>query len=73
MKTNVHFFIYICGILLRMRNVSDKICRENQNTHFMPHKFLSQKYFLLLDNVEGYGTVLQAIDDNITWRMDFAF
>jgi hypothetical protein len=26
-------------ILLRMRNVSDKICRENQNTHFMFRTF----------------------------------
>jgi hypothetical protein len=24
-----------CYILLRMRNVSNKICRENQNTHFV--------------------------------------
>ena len=26
-------------ILLRMRNVLDKSCRENQNTHFMFSKF----------------------------------
>ena len=26
-------------IVLRMRNVSDKICRENRNTHFMINKF----------------------------------
>jgi hypothetical protein len=26
-------------ILLQMRNVLDKICRENQNTHFMFSKF----------------------------------
>ena len=24
-----------CSILLRMRNIADKICSENQNTHFM--------------------------------------
>jgi hypothetical protein len=29
------FFIISRLILLRMRNVSDKSCRENQNTHFM--------------------------------------
>ena len=27
-----------CSVLLRMRNVSDKSCRENQNTHFMFNK-----------------------------------
>jgi len=28
------FFIGSLSVLLRMRNVSDKSCRENQNTHF---------------------------------------
>jgi len=34
MKTSIHFFIISGPILFRMGNVSDKICRENQNTHF---------------------------------------
>jgi len=29
-------------ILLTMRNVSGKNCRENQNTHFMFNNFFSQ-------------------------------
>jgi hypothetical protein len=29
-------------ILLRMRNISDKSCRENQNTHFMFNNFFSE-------------------------------
>ena len=29
------FFIISCSFLLRMRNVSDRRCRENQNTHFV--------------------------------------
>ena len=29
------FVIISCSVLIRMRNVSDKSCRENQNTHFM--------------------------------------
>ena len=29
------FLIISRSVLLRMRNVSDKSCRENQNTHFM--------------------------------------
>jgi hypothetical protein len=32
--TGMHFFIISC-LVLRFRNVSDKICRENENTHFM--------------------------------------
>ena len=35
MKTTLHFFIISRSYLLRMRNVSDKCCRENQNTHFV--------------------------------------
>ena len=29
------FLVTSRSVLLRMRNVSDKICRENQNTHFV--------------------------------------
>jgi len=29
------FLIISSSVLLRMRNVSDQSCRENQNTHFM--------------------------------------
>ena len=36
MKTNMHISH---SILLRMRNVSDKSCRENQKTHFMFSNF----------------------------------
>ena len=33
-------FVVVSGwILLVMRNISDKICRENQNTHFVLSKF----------------------------------
>jgi len=34
-KTNVHFFIISLSFLLRVRNVSGKSCRENQNTRFV--------------------------------------
>jgi hypothetical protein len=33
------FLIVSQEILLRMGNVSDKTCRENQNTHFMFNNF----------------------------------
>ena len=29
------FFIVLLWILLRMKNVSDRSCRENQNTHYV--------------------------------------
>ena len=35
MQTNILFFIISRSFLLRMRNVSDNSCRENQNTHFL--------------------------------------
>jgi hypothetical protein len=50
--------------LLRMRNVSDKSCRENQNTHFMFSNFFS-KSLLLWDNVRKYCTAGEATDDNM--------
>jgi hypothetical protein len=34
MKTQYTFLIISRSILRRMRNFSDKICRENQNAHF---------------------------------------
>jgi hypothetical protein len=40
MKTNaIFFFIISHSILLRMRNVSDKSFRENQNTNFILNNF----------------------------------
>jgi len=36
------YMIISCPILLRMRNVSDKSCRENQSTHFMFNNFFSK-------------------------------
>jgi hypothetical protein len=60
-------------ILLRIRNVSDKSCRENQNTHFMFNNFFpSRKSCRLWDNVGKYGTARQDTDDNIIRRMRFA-
>jgi hypothetical protein len=53
------------------RNVSDKSCRENQNTHFMFNNFF-RKSCCLWDNVEKYGRARQATDDNIIRRMRFA-
>jgi len=45
-------------ILLKMRNVSDKYCRENQNT-LLYSIIISQKSCFLRDNVEKYGSAGQ--------------
>jgi hypothetical protein len=42
METNVPFFIISRSILRRMRNVSDKSCRGNKNTHFVFNTFFSE-------------------------------
>jgi len=62
MKTNIHFFIISRSYLLRMRNVSDKSCRENQNTHLVFSNFF-RKSCLLCENVEKYCRAGQATDD----------
>ena len=54
-----------CWITLRMRNISSKSCRENQNTHFMFSHFFPPKSCRLWDNVEKYGGAREAADDNI--------
>ena len=37
------FFIISCSILLIVKNVSDKRCRENRNTHFMLNNVFLKK------------------------------
>jgi hypothetical protein len=55
-------------ICLRMRYVSGKTCRENQNTRFVFSSFF-EKPCLLWDNVGKYG---QATDGSIIRRMRIA-
>ena len=59
------FFIISRSFLLRMRNVSDKICRGNQNTHFALSNLFLSKILPLLDSVENYFIAGQATDDNM--------
>jgi hypothetical protein len=61
-------FMISWWILLRMRNVSHKSCRETQNTHLCSTIFV-WKSCLLCDNVEKHG---QTKDDNIIRHMCFA-
>ena len=59
-------------IILGVINVSDKSCRENQNTYCISNDFFSRKSCLLWGNVEKYGTTRQATDDNTTQSVRFA-
>jgi len=47
------FMITSRWILSRIRNVSDRCCRENPNTHFMFSNFFSRKSWRLWDNTEN--------------------
>jgi hypothetical protein len=67
MKTDVHFLITFRSFLLMMRNVSDKICTENQNTHFVFR-------FFFFENRAVYGimwknTVERGMPQVTIWRM----
>jgi len=50
-----------CWLLLRMRKIADKICRDSKNTHFM------------FNNVEKYCTAKQDINYNIIWQKKMQF
>ena len=71
-KDRCAFMIYPRWILLRMRNVADRSCRESQKTHFMLVSFFSRKSCRLWDNVGKYCRAAQVTDDKIIWRMRFA-
>jgi hypothetical protein len=52
------FLVISCLILLKMRNVSDKYCRQNQNAHFMFSKFFLENFALyevMWTNIVGPG------------------
>jgi hypothetical protein len=64
--------IIFFSMFLRMRNVSDKSRRYNQNTHILCLITFFRKSCRLWDNMEKYGRARQATDDNITRRMRIA-
>jgi len=49
-----------------MQIVSDKGCRENQNTNFTFNNFFFWKSYRLRDNAKKYGKARVATDDNTT-------
>jgi hypothetical protein len=61
------FMMISRSVSLRMRNVFDNNCREDQNTYFMFSKLCH-----LWDNMEKYGRARQATDDSIIPSMQCA-
>jgi len=51
--------------VIRMKNVSDKRGRGNQNTHFMFNNIFSWKLYRCWDGVEKYGRARKAVNVNI--------
>jgi hypothetical protein len=68
----VYILVISCSIFLVVRYVSEKSCRENQNTHYMFKTFFSLKSYRLWDYREKCGTNTRATDDNITRRKRIA-
>jgi hypothetical protein len=66
------FMITSRWILLRMRNVTHKICRGNDNTHFMFKIFFPPKSCCLWYYVQKYGRVRKDMDHNMMRLMRFA-
>ena len=71
----LHEHQYTCLIIPRsfhrMRNISDKNCRWNENTHFGFNNFFCQNCAIFLDNVKEYGRNWQPTYDNVTWSTRF--
>jgi hypothetical protein len=73
MKTGIYFLIISRLVLLRMRKISDKSCREDQNKHFVLNNFFFPSenralYEIMWRNTEGSGMPQMTI-----WRMRIAF
>jgi len=64
MKINNTFIITSRSILVRMRNVSDNICRENHNTYFIFSNVLS-KIVPFYEKMWEHFRDWQATDDNM--------
>jgi hypothetical protein len=59
------FMIISHRIFLRLSNVVDKSCRENQNTHFVLNEFFSENCANYEIMWKKYDGARQATDDNI--------
>jgi hypothetical protein len=64
------FSIISCSVLLRMGNVSDKSCTDNQKTRFMFNNFFFENhavYEIMWENIVQPGRPQMTI-----WRMHFS-
>jgi hypothetical protein len=66
------FVIISCWSIRKMRNVSDKSCRENQNTHFVFNNFFPRKSCRFWDNVEKYDRARHSINDSVIRHLRIA-
>jgi len=66
------FLLISCSFLLRMINVSDKCCNENQDTHFVFRGPLLKIVSVYEIMWKKYGRTRQVTDDNIIWRIRIA-
>jgi hypothetical protein len=60
------FLAKSCCILLIMRNVSDKRCRENQNTRFVFNTLFFLNLSFMRDRHRGWRVI-----KSISWRQEF--
>jgi len=65
------FFIISHSFLLRMRNISDKRCRENQITYFVFSDFFFCKNGVVYEKM-GKNIVERGIQQVIIWRIRIA-
>jgi len=68
---DLYTFMISRPILCRMRNVSHKICKENQNPHLRSKHFFAI-FCPLYYNMENYGRSRMATDNGIIRRLRFA-
>ena len=73
MKTDICTFLIVSrSFLLRMRNVSDKSCRENQNTHFVFSNIFFLKNRAVYEIMWGKNTTERGKPQMTIWRMRIA-
>jgi hypothetical protein len=68
-QMQIKFMIISRSILLRMRNVSDKICRKNQNTYFTLIAFFENRVIYNAMWKKKYCTAGHATAYHIIWRI----
>ena len=71
MKTNKHL-LSSRSALLRMKNVSEKSCRENQNAHYMFNNFFFLENRVVFE-IMWRNSVVLGRPQMIIWRTHIAY